>query len=329
MGRLKKIIDKTDIENYISIIDVINKYTVLHAKHGKYIGHCPFHVEKTPSFTVKESTGLFKCFGCGVGGVGVINFIMLKENLSFTDSIEFLSRDLINVNTERKIIKREVIDIPVVNDFVEMPFTARHHDYFNAGELTESIVTKEGDIYAVKKFAVNKKVIKIPDDRYMFCYVHRDNEGKETGGLKFLTLGRNVLKEEKWRTNVPNTQLWYLYKYNKDSCKQLFIAKSNKDALINISCGICSIATQSENAAILNENIPKLKLLYPDTELILNLGSDNQGVQQSKIVSEKYNLRWFNTPKKFLVNDINDNFEYVKNFGIDNYIKLLKKYKYK
>lgn len=329
MGRLNVNITKEDIENYVSIVDVINRYTPLHPKYGKYIGNCPFHAEKTPSFHVKE-TGMFKCFGCGKGGVGVINFIMLKENLSFTDSIKFLSKDLSQLNLEKAvIIRKPKEDKPVVYDFVDMPFSKRHSDYFNAGGLSESFVTKEGDIYAVKKFAVNKKIIIIPSDRYMFCYVHKNIDGTESGGLKFLTLGKNVPKEDKWRTNVPNSQLWYLYKYHNTDCKQIFISKSNKDALINMAAGICSIATQSENAAILNNNIPKLKSLYPNTEFILNLGADKQGVTESKKVSEEYNLKWFNTPKKFLINDINDPFEYVKNFGMENYIKLLKKYKYK
>lgn len=330
MGRLNTLITKDDIEDAIDIVDIISKYTTLNKKGRKYIGSCPFHNERTPSFTVSED-GLFKCFGCGVGGKGVISFIQKKENLEYVDAIKFLEKDInvVNLSKNRQNTTRKTTSSKIITyDFVDMPFTSRHHKYFNEGELSESFVRSEGDIYAVKKFAVNKKVVSIPDDRYMFCYVHRDSNGNETGGLKFLTLGRNVPKEEKWRTNVPNSQLWYLYKYKNRDCNQIFISKSNKDALINMLSGRCAIATQSENATILSNNIPKLKKMFPETEFILNFGSDSQGTEQSQIVSKEHNLRWFNIPKKYLINGVNDPFEFVKQFGLDNYLNLLKKYKF-
>ena len=54
------------------------------------MGLCPFHSEKTPSFSVSPSKGIFKCFGCGVGG-DVITFIMKRENLGFREAVEFLA----------------------------------------------------------------------------------------------------------------------------------------------------------------------------------------------------------------------------------------------
>ena len=54
------------------------------------MGLCPFHSEKTPSFSVSPSKSIFKCFGCGVGG-DVITFIMKRENLNFPEAVEFLA----------------------------------------------------------------------------------------------------------------------------------------------------------------------------------------------------------------------------------------------
>ena len=62
------------------------------------MGLCPFHSEKTPSFSVSPSKSIFKCFGCGVGG-DVITFIMKRENLSFPEAVEFLA-DKYNVRLE-------------------------------------------------------------------------------------------------------------------------------------------------------------------------------------------------------------------------------------
>ncbi len=54
-------------------------------KSGKnYLGLCPFHAERTPSFTVNEEKGIFHCFGCGAGG-NVFNFLMRLNNLSFPE----------------------------------------------------------------------------------------------------------------------------------------------------------------------------------------------------------------------------------------------------
>ncbi|HOT13119.1 MAG TPA: CHC2 zinc finger domain-containing protein, partial [Bacteroidales bacterium] len=62
-------IDK--IYDAIQIIDVVGDFVSLKRRGANYLGHCPFHNEKTPSFTVSASKGIYKCFGCGKGGNGV------------------------------------------------------------------------------------------------------------------------------------------------------------------------------------------------------------------------------------------------------------------
>lgn len=327
MSRNSKIITAESLEASLNIEDVIGRYTHLTSFRGGWIGLCPFHEEKTPSFHVKPS-GLFTCFGCGKSSIGIINFIKLKENLDFKDSLEFLSKNY-TINTSKEIIKRPEIkkSTPILYEFEDMPFTEKHHKYWNAGGLSEEFVNKQGDIYAVKKWAINKKVQPLDYNNIMFGYVHRNKNGDETGKYKFLTLGPNVSKIHKWRTNVSNNQLWYLYKIQQE-CKQVFIAKSNKDALINDLCGICSIATQSENDKVLSKNIPILQKMYSETKFVINFGSDEQGKQCSINVSKEFNLDWFNTPNDVLKYFINDNFEYVKAYGLNNYIKLLKEKHY-
>ncbi|MEA4895517.1 MAG: DNA primase [Oscillospiraceae bacterium] len=74
------------------IADVVSQYVRLNKKSGSNLfGLCPFHSEKTPSFSVAPDKQIYHCFGCGKGG-SVINFIMEIENLSYPDAVRFLAR---------------------------------------------------------------------------------------------------------------------------------------------------------------------------------------------------------------------------------------------
>ncbi len=72
------------------IVSIISEYTALNKRGGSHIGLCPFHNEKTPSFSVSEEKQLYYCFGCGAGG-NVITFLMQKENMSFIEAIKYLA----------------------------------------------------------------------------------------------------------------------------------------------------------------------------------------------------------------------------------------------
>ncbi|MBI4007307.1 MAG: DNA primase [Planctomycetes bacterium] len=79
-----------EIQRVTDIVPVISEY--VHLKHsGKnFIGLCPFHTEKTPSFTVNPERQFFKCYGCGSGG-NVFTFIMKQEGVEFTDAVRLLA----------------------------------------------------------------------------------------------------------------------------------------------------------------------------------------------------------------------------------------------
>ena len=78
------------IKNQIDIVDIISEEVVLKKKGKTYWGLCPFHGEKTPSFSVTPERGIFKCFGCGVGG-DAITFLMKLHNWDYSQTIRFLS----------------------------------------------------------------------------------------------------------------------------------------------------------------------------------------------------------------------------------------------
>lgn len=73
------------------IVDVVSRYVSLKKSGSNYFGLCPFHNEKSPSFSVSQDKQIFHCFGCGVGG-GVISFIMRAEGLEFYDAVSFLAK---------------------------------------------------------------------------------------------------------------------------------------------------------------------------------------------------------------------------------------------
>ena len=73
------------------IVDVVSGYVALQRKGGNLFGLCPFHNEKTPSFSVSPDKQIYHCFGCKKGG-GAINFIMEIENLTFPEAVRFLAK---------------------------------------------------------------------------------------------------------------------------------------------------------------------------------------------------------------------------------------------
>lgn len=87
-------IDQATIEKITEIadiVDVVSGFVSLKKRGVNYLGNCPFHNEKTPSFTVSPSKQIFKCFGCGKGG-NVVNFIMEHEHLTYVEALRYLAQ---------------------------------------------------------------------------------------------------------------------------------------------------------------------------------------------------------------------------------------------
>lgn len=97
--QIDEIIEKNDIG------DVIGEYVKLERKGSGYMGLCPFHNEKTPSFSVHEGKQIFKCFGCGKGG-NVVNFIMYAENLNYPEALEFLA-ERVGIKLENTVSREQ------------------------------------------------------------------------------------------------------------------------------------------------------------------------------------------------------------------------------
>ncbi len=85
----KETIDR--IYDAIDILDVVGDFVNLKKRGSNYIGLCPFHDEKTPSFSVSPSKGIYKCFGCQKGG-NAVNFIMEQEHLGYHEALKYLAK---------------------------------------------------------------------------------------------------------------------------------------------------------------------------------------------------------------------------------------------
>jgi DNA primase len=87
-------IDPVTVDRIIEaaqIDEVIQDFISLKRRGANFLGLCPFHNEKTPSFTVSPAKGIFKCFGCGKGG-NAVNFVMEHEHLSYPDALRYLAK---------------------------------------------------------------------------------------------------------------------------------------------------------------------------------------------------------------------------------------------
>ena len=97
MARIPEHIIET-IRESSDIYDIVSEYVALKKRGRNFFGLCPFHDEKTPSFSINMDKQIYKCFGCGKGG-GTINFIMDLERLDFIDALKFLGNKY-NINIE-------------------------------------------------------------------------------------------------------------------------------------------------------------------------------------------------------------------------------------
>ena len=85
----EEVIEEIRMKN--DIVDVVSGYVKLQKKGSSYFGLCPFHNEKSPSFSVSQGKQIYYCFGCGAGG-NVISFVMQYENYTFQEAVKFLAQ---------------------------------------------------------------------------------------------------------------------------------------------------------------------------------------------------------------------------------------------
>ncbi len=131
MYRIRNLISQTTIQQIlarIDIIDVIGEFVKLKKRGASWLGLCPFHNEKTPSFTVSPSKEIYKCFGCGKSG-NSISFIMEHEKYSYADALKWLAKkygieiEETFATDEQRQLQQWSESLFIINNFAQKFFT--------------------------------------------------------------------------------------------------------------------------------------------------------------------------------------------------------------
>lgn len=153
-------IDQATIDRILDaaqIVDVVSDFVTLRKRGVNYVGLCPFHNEKTPSFSVSPSKGLCKCFSCGKGG-NAVHFIMEHEQMSYPEALRYLARKYgieikeRELTNEEKQAQSERESLFIVNNFARDYFQnilKNHADgrsigmaYFRSRGFRDDIIEK-------------------------------------------------------------------------------------------------------------------------------------------------------------------------------------------
>lgn len=183
------------LKERINIVDVIGRYLELKKRGENYWAACPFHNEKTPSFSVNEARQIYKCFGCGEGG-DVISFLMKKENLTFVEAAKKLC-DIAGIHfpdREQSLSEEDLAKRSFIKRLYELHLDAAK--YFKAA-LFKNI---DGSMdYIVQKRKLPEKTIK----KFGLGYVSSGEKLKEYLKSKSYTdeelIGSGIFKEKDGR----------------------------------------------------------------------------------------------------------------------------------
>ena len=160
-----------EVKDKNDIVEVVSAYTSLKRSGGNYTGLCPFHSEKTPSFSVSSEKQLYYCFGCGAGGT-VVNFIENIENLDFVETVKFLAqRAGINVpennaeDSEEAKLKKKILEMNKIAGRTYFNMLNSEHgkialSYIRNRGLSDSTITKYGLGYAPDSWDFMYKTLK-------------------------------------------------------------------------------------------------------------------------------------------------------------------------
>lgn len=146
-----------EVRSRNDIVDVISSYVKLEKKGGSYFGLCPFHNEKSGSFSVSRSKQMFYCFGCQEGG-NVFSFLMKYEGLSFTETVKSLADragvdipdfEMNSEEKKRQDLKKTLYEINTIaakyfHSFLESEQGAKGLEYFDKRELDKQTRTNFG-----------------------------------------------------------------------------------------------------------------------------------------------------------------------------------------
>ena len=299
------------IKDNSDIVDIIGEYVDLKKAGSSYKGLCPFHNEKTPSFTVDKKKQLFHCFGCGAGG-DVVSFIMQKEGLSYPESLKYLGEKAgINiVYNENPVVNERRYKLFEINKEIMMYFyknlltNKAPQDYLLNRGLRSNIVNtfmlgyaldswddllnfakhkgiKEEDLLELGLVAKSKKGNYYDKYRNRLIFPIIDTYGRVIGFG-----GRSIDKAMPKYLNSPESEvfkkrfnLYALNNFKKQNRRDLILVEGYMDVIALNNNGI-DIAVASLGTAFTIEQA-KLAKRYADN-IYLCYDSDTAGIKATK-----------------------------------------------
>ena len=347
-----------EIRSSNDIIDVISQYVTLKRSGRNYFGLCPFHNEKSPSFSVSPDKQIFHCFGCGVGG-NVFHFVMKIENISFVESVQMLAdRAGINLPTstnyeDEKIakLKAKVYD---VNQFTAeyyhknlyRPESKAGQEYIKKRKLDNNTLKsfmigfsgqfdelykalrKEG--FEDEEILASGLVNKSREGMYIDRYRNRVMFPIQDVRNRVIAFGGRVLDDSKPKyINSPENIVYskgrnlfglnVAKKNNPGMMKRLLIVEGYMDAISLFQRGITNVVASLGTALTDAQG----RLLRKSTEQVI-LGYDADGAGQAAIVRGMDILQSMGCDIRVLqISGAKDPDEFVVKYGPDRFRKCM------
>ncbi len=343
-----------DVKQRINIVDIIGRYVKLKKSGKNFVGLCPFHSERTPSFYVSPEKGLYHCFGCGASG-DVFSFIMNYRNISFMNALEELAQE---AGLELpKISKKEAKEINIILEiikevanfysiYLKSKYGIEGRDYLKKRNIKPQtqdkfllgLSPKNPNLlykYLVKKGFLEEDILKSK----VLYKVKEEWKDPFAGRLIFPIMNykgkivgfgaRTLIDEEPKYINSSESEffnkreiLYALYQAKER------IKKENKALLVEGYMDAISLHQEGIDFAVASLGTSltssQAKLLRSFTSyVIIGYDQDSAGIQAGKralsiLGLEDFKISWLSLPSSFKDPD-----EFIQKMGREDFLKLI------
>ncbi len=347
-----------EIRSRNDIVDIISQYVVLKRKGRNYFGLCPFHNEKSPSFSVSPDKQIFKCFGCNVGG-DVFRFIMKVENISFVESVQLLAErsgielpsQMNEADEQRARLKKAVYDLNLAaaefyHQNLYKPTSKEAQEYIKKRKLDNNTLKSfmigyaggNNELYAyLKEKGFHESVMmassligKTESGRYYDKFRNRLMIPIQDVRNRVIAFGGRVLDDSKPKyINSPENIVYSkgrnLFGLNvakrntTGTLKRILIVEGYMDAISLYQRGITNVVASLGTALTDNQG----RLLRRNAEQVI-LGYDADGAGQNAIVRGMGILQSMGVDIRILqISGAKDPDEFIVKYGPDRLRKCM------
>ena len=347
-----------EIRSRNDIVSTISQYMTLKRKGRNYFGLCPFHNEKSPSFSVSPDKQIFHCFGCGVGG-DVINFVKKIENIGFLDSVRLLAEksgiqlpndiskaEEENIKLKNRIYKINELAAKFYHENLYKPTSKIAQDYIKKRKLNNATLKSFLMGYASNSSNELLRYLKehgfTEEELLASCLIGKSDRGyydkfrnrlmipiRDERG-RFIAFGGRVLDDSKPKyINSPENIVYSkgrnLFGLNvaregvHGPLKRLLIVEGYMDAISLYQRGITNVVASLGTALTDSQG----RLLRRNTEQVI-LGYDADGAGQQAIIRGMEILKSMDIDIRILqISGAKDPDEYVLKFGPEKMLKAM------